>query len=197
MAHDDERQLADLLRAGGVTVLSGAGLSTESGIPAYRGPDGVRRITPMSFDDFVATPAMRRRYWARGFVGWERFRAARPNDGHRAVVRLQSLGLVGQVVTQNVDGLHQAAGAVDVTELHGSLTRVICLRCGTEEARESVQRRMAAANPQLEQVVGGLAGQVRPDGDVDLAENLEAGHGCSPLPRVRFRSAQARRRLLR
>ena len=175
MAPDDERRLADLLGAGSVTVLSGAGLSTESGIPAYRGTDGVRRITPMSFDDFVATPAMRRRYWARGFVGWQRFRSARPNAGHRAVARLQNLDLVGEVVTQNVDGLHQAAGSVDVTELHGSLTRVVCLRCGTGEARASVQKRMTAENPQLQQAVDGLAGQVRPDGDVDLPEDLEAG----------------------
>jgi NAD-dependent SIR2 family protein deacetylase len=175
VANDDERRLADLIRSGQVTVLSGAGLSTESGIPAYRGPDGVRRVTPMSYDDFVATPAMRRRYWARGFVGWERFRSARPNDGHRAVARLQSLGLVGAVVTQNVDGLHQAAGAMDVTELHGTLTRVICLRCGADEARSSVQQRLAAENPLLRQALGGLVGQVRPDGDVDLDENLEAG----------------------
>ncbi len=175
MAPDDERRLADLLVAGSVTVLSGAGLSTESGIPAYRGPDGIRRITPMSFDDFVATPAMRRRYWARGFVGWQRFRSAQPNAGHRSVARLQSLGLVGGVVTQNVDGLHQAAGSVHVTELHGTLTRVVCLRCGADEERASVQKRMAAENPQLEQAVDGLAGRVRPDGDVDLPEDLEAG----------------------
>jgi NAD-dependent SIR2 family protein deacetylase len=173
-AHD-ERRLVDLLRAGGVTVLSGAGLSTESGIPAYRGPDGVRRITPMSFDDFMATPAMRRRYWARGFVGWQRFRSARPNAGHWAVAQLQALGLVGQVVTQNVDSLHQAAGSVDVIELHGSLTKVICLGCGTDEARASVQQRMAVDNPPLQQAVDALVGQVRPDGDVDLPEDLEVG----------------------
>jgi NAD-dependent SIR2 family protein deacetylase len=181
-ALDDERRLADLLVAGSVTVLSGAGISTESGIPAYRGADGVRRITPMSFDEFTATPAMRRRYWARGFVGWDRFRSARPNAGHHAVARLQALGVVGAVVTQNVDGLHQAAGrsaglgeTADVTELHGSLTRVVCLRCGTTDDRTCVQQRMAAANPLLQQAVDRLAVQVRPDGDVDLPDGLEAG----------------------
>jgi NAD-dependent SIR2 family protein deacetylase len=175
VALDDERRLADLLAAGNVTVLSGAGLSTESGIPAYRGADGVRRITPMSFDEFTATPAMRRRYWARGFVGWDRFRSARPNAGHLAVAALQGLGVVGRVVTQNVDGLHQAAGSVDVTELHGSLTRVVCLRCGAIEARTSVQERIAATNPALQQAVDRLTVQVRPDGDVDLPAGLEAG----------------------
>jgi NAD-dependent SIR2 family protein deacetylase len=172
---DDERRLADLLVAGSVTVLSGAGLSTESGIPAYRGADGVRRITPMSFDDFTATPAMRRRYWARGFVGWDRFRSARPNAGHLAVARLQALGVVGGVVTQNVDGLHQAAGSTDVVELHGTLTRVVCLRCGTTEPRATVQERIAAANPALQQAVDRLTVQVRPDGDVDLPPDLEGG----------------------
>ena len=109
----DEAKLAavvELLRGGDVVVLSGAGLSTESGIPDYRGPDGKRRVTPMTYGEFVASADNRRRYWARSFVGWRRFAAAGPNDGHRAVAALQRRGLLRAVITQNVDGLHQAGG---------------------------------------------------------------------------------------
>src|SRR5450631_3344508 len=110
-------RLVELLRGGNVTVLSGAGLSTESGIPDYRGADGKRRIAPMTYGEFVASPANRQRYWARSFLGWRRFAGAGPNAGHRAVADLQRLGLVRAIITQNVDGLHQLAGAHDVLEL--------------------------------------------------------------------------------
>jgi NAD-dependent SIR2 family protein deacetylase len=117
--------LADVVTSGGVLILSGAGLSTESGIPDYRGPTGLaRRIsgsTPMTYQAFTGSAAARRRYWARSYLGWRHIARAVPNDGHRAVAELSRRGLLTGIITQNVDGLHQAAGASAVTELHGSL----------------------------------------------------------------------------
>ncbi len=141
--------VADLVRAGGVCVLSGAGISTESGIPDYRGEDGTRRIQPMSYDEFLASSDARRRYWARAFAGWPRFCAARPNEGHRCVARLEDDGYVDDVITQNVDGLHQAAGSRAVEELHGTLSVVRCLMCEKRVSREEIQERLAEANPHL------------------------------------------------
>ncbi|MGL5912104.1 MAG: Sir2 family NAD-dependent protein deacetylase, partial [Phycicoccus sp.] len=128
-------------------VLTGAGMSTESGIPDYRGRDGTRRVTPMQHAEFVASHENRRRYWARSFTGWQRFSAAAPNRGHRAVAELQRYGAIGAVITQNVDGLHQLAGTEQVTELHGSLDVVVCLTCGHRSARDAVQQRLTDANP--------------------------------------------------
>jgi NAD-dependent protein deacetylases, SIR2 family len=157
--------LVELVGRGGVVVLSGAGLSTESGIPDYRGPTGrARRATPMTYDLFVNDPAARQRYWARSFLGWRLMSQAVPNDGHRAVATLQSLGLVDGIVTQNVDGLHQAAGARDVIELHGGLDRVICLHCGQRTARAELDERLREANPTF----AALVTRVNPDGDVEL-----------------------------
>ncbi|HEY5031152.1 MAG TPA: NAD-dependent protein deacetylase [Actinomycetes bacterium] len=159
--------LARLVAGGGVVVLSGAGLSTESGIPDYRGPTGQqRRATPMQYKDFVGDPVARQRYWARSYLGWRHLASARPNEGHVAVVRLQGLGLLDGIVTQNVDGLHQAAGARDVVELHGNLTQVVCLGCGALSTRAELDARLGAANDGW--VARVLA--VNPDGDVDLAE---------------------------
>jgi len=168
-------RLVDLLRGGNVTVLSGAGLSTESGIPDYRGPDGKRRVTPMTYGEFVASPANRQRYWARSFVGWRRFAGAGPNDGHRAVADCQRLGLVRAIMTQNVDGLHQVAGAHDVLELHGNLDRARCLNCGETTARDELDGRLREANPHFEESAGVDAGEIRPDGDVVLSEEAVAG----------------------
>jgi NAD-dependent SIR2 family protein deacetylase len=164
-------RLVDLLRAGNVTVLTGAGLSTESGIPDYRGPDGKRRVMPMTYGEFVASPANRQRYWARSFVGWRRFAAAGPNDGHRAVADLQRLGLVRAIITQNVDGLHQMAGAHDVLELHGNLDRARCLSCGETTQRAELDGRLREANPRFEAVTA----EVHPDGDVVLSDEAVAG----------------------
>jgi len=164
-------RLVELLRGGNVAVLSGAGLSTESGIPDYRGPDGKRRVAPMTYGEFVASPASRQRYWARSFVGWRRFARAVPNDGHRAVADLQGLHLVRAIITQNVDGLHQRAGAHDVLELHGNLDRVRCLNCGESTLRAELDGRLREANPHFEAVVG----QTRPDGDVVLPDEAVAG----------------------
>jgi NAD-dependent SIR2 family protein deacetylase len=172
---DRSAALADLVGRGGVMVLSGAGLSTESGIPDYRGPDGQRRVTPMQYAEFTGSSAARRRYWARSYIGWQRFSRAEPNSGHHAVARLQQAGLVDAVVTQNVDGLHQAAGAADVVELHGNLDHVVCLTCGDRTGRVSHHERLAEANPGFTDLVLGVApdgsrvtSQIRPDGDIVL-----------------------------
>ena len=164
-------RLVELLRGGNITVLSGAGLSTESGIPDYRGPDGKRRVVPMTYGEFVASPANRQRYWARSFLGWRRFAGAGPNDGHRAVADLQRLGLVRVIITQNVDGLHQRAGAHDVLELHGNLDRARCLSCGETTPRTELDGRLREANPCFE----AAAGEVRPDGDVVLSDEAVGG----------------------
>ena len=152
--------------APGALVLSGAGLSTESGIPDYRGPDGERRVMPMQYRDFVGSSEARRRYWARAFVGWRTFSAAAPNDGHHAVARLQRAGHLGAIVTQNVDELHQAAGAEDVLDLHGTLSRVVCLTCDARTGRWELDARMAEDNPDFHTDVD----EIRPDGDVRLEE---------------------------
>jgi len=164
-------RLVELLRGGNVTILTGAGLSTESGIPDYRGPDGKRRVVPMTYGEFVASPANRQRYWARSFVGWQRFAGAGPNQGHRAVADLQRLGLVRAIITQNVDGLHQLAGARDVLELHGNLALARCLACGETTQRAELAARLLEANPHFEVTVG----ETRPDGDVVLSDEAVAG----------------------
>ncbi|MEV7908141.1 Sir2 family NAD-dependent protein deacetylase, partial [Streptomyces anulatus] len=164
--------LAELLTAGDVVVLSGAGLSTESGIPDYRGPSGsLTRHTPMTYQAFVGDPAARRRYWARSHVGWRTMSRATPNDGHRAVARLQQRGLLAGIVTQNVDGLHQAGGASAVVELHGSLHHVVCLNCGDSTSREEIDHRLTQANPRF----GTRATTINPDGDVELGDEEVAG----------------------
>jgi NAD-dependent SIR2 family protein deacetylase len=159
--------LRRLLDAGDVVVLSGAGLSTESGIPDYRGPSGaLRRHAPMNYHTFVHDPVARHRYWARSYLGWARIANARPNDGHRAVAELQAAGALSGVITQNVDGLHQAAGTRDVIELHGGLDRTVCLGCGDRAARHELDARLRAANPG----VGAVVDEVNPDGDVELPD---------------------------
>lgn len=163
--------LADMVAAGGVVVLSGAGLSTESGIPDYRGPDGtLTRRTPMTYQAFTRDPGARHRYWARSHVGWRMMARAWPNAGHRAVARLERQGLLTGVVTQNVDGLHQAGGARNVIELHGGIDRVVCLDCGELSSREVLDRRLRQVNPHFE----ARFSAVNPDGDVDLPDHLVA-----------------------
>ena len=166
--HDCEmQQLAQLIRLGEVVVLSGAGISTESGIPDYRGPSGsARRATPMAYQAFVGDPIARRRYWARSHLGWQHFANAAPNEGHRAVAELEELGLVTGTITQNVDGLHQAAGSRRVVDLHGRLDRVVCLDCRSTSTRMALNERLLAANSSWR----AAATAVNPDGDADLAE---------------------------
>ena len=179
----DAAALATLLREHpGTLVLTGAGMSTDSGIPDYRGPDGTRRVTPMQHAEFVGSSEARQRYWARSYIGWQRFSHAEPNSSHHAVAGLQRRGILGHVITQNVDGLHQAAGSRDVTELHGSLADVLCLTCGDRSDRDLLQARMAEANPGFDELASGEApdgsrvgSQIRPDGDIVLADELVAG----------------------
>ncbi|MFG2291801.1 NAD-dependent protein deacetylase [Streptomyces sp. NPDC048603] len=155
------------LSTGRVLVLSGAGISTESGIPDYRGEGGsLSRHTPMTYQDFTASAQARRRYWARSHLGWRTFGRALPNAGHRAVAAFGRRGLLAGVITQNVDGLHQAAGSEGVVELHGSLARVVCLSCGTFSSRRELARRMEEANEGFEPV----AAAMNPDGDADLTD---------------------------
>ncbi|SFE16339.1 NAD-dependent protein deacetylase [Blastococcus tunisiensis] len=170
--------LADLLADGECVVLSGAGLSTDSGIPDYRGATGtLRRHTPMTYQTFTGDPRGRHRYWARSYVGWRQIRAARPNGGHRAVGRLQAAGLLGGVITQNVDGLHQAGGASGVVELHGGLDRTVCLTCGDVASRAGLDERLQEANPHF----GPRTDEINPDGDAELPDEVLDGFvmvGC-------------------
>jgi NAD-dependent SIR2 family protein deacetylase len=168
--------LAELLRRRRALVLSGAGVSTDSGIPDYRGPDS-RPRSPMRYQEFVRDAEARRRYWARSSVGWPVTARARPNDGHRALARLERRGLLAGVLTQNVDGLHQQGGSRHVLELHGSLASVICLDCGARSARADLQARMRAANPDFH----AQADDVAPDGDVEIPDAWTRGFavpGC-------------------
>ncbi len=157
---------ADVL-GGRLVVLTGAGLSTDSGIPDYRGPGAPVRM-PMTYQEFVAGPDSQQRYWARAHVGWSRMRRAEPNAGHHALARLDALGKVGLLVTQNVDGLHERAGSQSVVALHGRISDVVCIDCRRVVGRSSVQARMTDLNPGwARRHAEALA---RPDGDVALEE---------------------------
>jgi NAD-dependent SIR2 family protein deacetylase len=157
--------LVDLCRRHTVVVLSGAGLSTESGIPDYRGPDTRDRDhSPIQYKEFLDDPRTRQHYWARSAVGWPSFDAATPNDGHRALARLEATGRVAGVITQNVDRLHQAAGSRHVVELHGALEEVYCLDCGARTSRRTLQSRINRRNPNWE----AHAADHTPDGDAAL-----------------------------
>ena len=159
--------LADLVADGDVAVLTGAGLSTESGIPDYRGPMGrARSFAPITYQAFVGSASARQRYWARSHLGWRRISHASPNAGHAAVADLERRGLLAGIITQNVDGLHQAAGARNVIDLHGRLDRVACLDCGTVSSRWALDDRLREVN------AGWVAhaDQTNPDGDADVAE---------------------------
>ncbi|HEV7955859.1 MAG: NAD-dependent deacetylase [Microbacteriaceae bacterium] len=147
-----------------IAVLTGAGLSTDSGIPDYRGA-GAQPRSPMTFQQFLSDPTYRRRYWAGSHLGWRRFDSARPNAGHLALAALESAGVVNGVMTQNVDGLHVRAGSQRVVDLHGTMDRVRCLNCGQSFARTDVATRIAMANPWLDEPE---AVELAPDGDVEV-----------------------------
>ncbi|WP_328379566.1 NAD-dependent protein deacetylase [Streptomyces sp. NBC_01020] len=171
-ATTDLSAVAEAVRGGKVAVLSGAGLSTESGIPDYRGEHGsLQRHTPMTYQEFTGDEQARQRYWARSQLGWRAMTRAHPNTGHGAVTALAGAGLVTGVITQNVDGLQQSAGLRDVIELHGSLSRVVCLGCRRVSTRSELDRQLREANPQFEAAAERhRAVRVNPDGDVDLPE---------------------------
>jgi NAD-dependent SIR2 family protein deacetylase len=148
-------------------VLTGAGMSTDSGIPDYRDRTGQwKGASPIQHQEFVHQLAKRRRYWARSMAGWPPVKRAQPNAGHRALARLDKAGRIALLVTQNVDGLHHAAGNHDIVDLHGRLDRVICLACGEVFSRDRVQDMLIQANS------GWLtdADALRPDGDIELGD---------------------------
>jgi len=162
----NEAELARLLsRHSRVLVLTGAGLSTASGIPGYRDKDGVRRgRTPIQGPEFRRNEAVRRRYWARSMVGWATISRAEPNAGHRAIAELEAGGHVHSVLTQNVDGLHQRAGSKRLIELHGNLHHVVCLACQARYSRAGLQPQLERDNPDLANQLA----QPLPDGDAAI-----------------------------
>lgn len=162
-----------------IGVLTGAGCSTGSGIPAYRDESGRwRRRQPIFYQDFIKDPAMRRRYWARSYFGWTVMQQARPGMTHTALAALAKTGRVSGLITQNVDGLHQHAGHDDVIELHGGLERVLCLDCGLGSPRNGLQRRLEALNPDWAPEVLGI----NPDGDAELDERAYPGFRIADCP---------------
>lgn len=162
----DLRRAVDALAGRTVVALTGAGVSTDSGIPDYRG-EGAPVRTPMTFQQFLGDLDYRKRYWAGGHLGWKRFSAALPNDGHRALARLEEQRVVDGIITQNVDGLHLRAGSQRVVDLHGTLDRVRCLECGQFFSREDIATRISADNPWIELPE---SVELSPDGDVEVKD---------------------------
>jgi NAD-dependent SIR2 family protein deacetylase len=150
-----------------LVVITGAGVSESSGIPTYRDREGVwRHSAPITHQEFILDAARRRRYWARSLLGWPAVRDARPNAAHLALARLEQLGHVDLLITQNVDRLHQRAGSTAVIDLHGRVDQVRCLDCTAVVARELIQLQLLRDNPQH----AGLPARQRPDGDADVAD---------------------------
>jgi NAD-dependent SIR2 family protein deacetylase len=156
----------DALVRGRLVVLTGAGLSTDSGIPDYRGPGSPAR-QPMTYQEFVSGPAARQRYWARSHLGWGRMRGAEPNAGHHALAAIDP----DLLITQNVDGLHEAAGSRRLVALHGRIADVVCLSCRRTTRRARLAERMASVNPGYAEAHAGAV--TRPDGDVDLDDTAD------------------------
>lgn len=166
----DAPELVALLRGRRIAVLTGAGISTDSGIPDYRGPDSPP-ANPMTIRQFTSSLQYRQRYWARNHLGWRHMAATEPNTGHRALAALERAGLVSGVITQNVDLLHTKAGSATVINLHGSYDRVVCLDCGHRLSRADLAERLESANPgfaERAEKLGGIA--VAPDADAAVAD---------------------------
>lgn len=167
---DDPTAIAEHVRAilgdGPVLALTGAGVSTDSGIPDYRGPGSPPR-NPMTYQQFVGDAAFRRHYWARNHVGWRHMERTECNDGHRALADLEAAGFVSAVVTQNVDTLHEVAGSRRVIDLHGRYDRVICLGCREVITRGSLDERLAELNPEFSVTVEDI--ELAPDADAVLS----------------------------
>ncbi len=163
-------EAVSLLSRGSFVALTGAGTSTDSGIPDYRGPGAPVRM-PMTYSEFVSGPTARQRYWARSHLGWSRMRTAEPNPGHRSLAALEAAGRVRLVITQNVDGLHEAAGSRSLCALHGRIADVVCLGCRTRTGRAALHARLAELNPGWSDRHADVV--VRPDGDVELSETAD------------------------
>jgi NAD-dependent deacetylase sirtuin 4 len=172
-------ELVDLLAGRRFVALTGAGCSTESGIPDYRGQGRAAPRNPIQHDAYLRRADVRQRYWARATIGWVRFSGARPNAGHRALAALEGTGSLAGIITQNVDRLHHAAGSRRVVELHGALAEVRCLACGDVEPRAAVHERLCAENP------GWLARAAAPtpDGDADVPDDAVAEFRIVPCAR--------------
>ncbi len=168
--HDQAAALAEFLASHPrALVLTGAGLSTASGIPDYRDSDGVRRgRVPIQGPDFRRSTEVQRRYWARSMVGWPIMARALPNAGHRALAGLERHGHFSTLLTQNVDGLHQRAGSASVLELHGNVHKVVCLHCRADFSRAFVQTLLNEANPELATALAGVSARALPDGDAAI-----------------------------
>ncbi len=163
-ALEQVERAAELLAGRRIAVLTGAGVSTDSGIPDYRG-EGAPKRTPMTFQQFIADAEYRKRYWAGGHLGWRHFSAARPNTSHLVLAQLEAAGIVNGIVTQNVDGLHLQAGSQRVVDLHGTMDTVRCLRCNQSFGRGDIAARIDRDNPWL----SGLEDpEVNPDGDASI-----------------------------
>jgi NAD-dependent SIR2 family protein deacetylase len=163
-------ELVALMQGRRVAVLTGAGMSTDSGIPDYRGPDSPPS-NPMTIRQFTSDPLFRQRYWARNHVGWRHMDDTLPNAGHRALAALEHAGVVSGVITQNVDLLHTKAGSRNVINLHGTYAEVVCLNCGHTMSRAALAQMLEAANPgfvERAEAVGGIA--VAPDADAIIGE---------------------------
>ncbi|KAL4110244.1 hypothetical protein PRIC1_001936 [Phytophthora ramorum] len=189
-AASDASRLRKFLEAGrGKTmVLTGAGISTDSGIPDYRGPNGVynrnKDFRPIQFQEFIGAHTYRQRYWARSFLGWPKILNTQPNGSHHALTELQRVGAVSSILTQNVDRLHTKSGSLGVVEMHGSLHEVECQGCGDVTSRQSYQDALGELNPEVAQwssehpdkETGDVASsdKVNPDGDVDISWNYDA-----------------------
>jgi NAD-dependent SIR2 family protein deacetylase len=163
-------ELIAVLAGRQVAMLTGAGMSTDSGIPDYRGPDSPPS-NPMTIGQFTSDPVFRQRYWARNHVGWRHMDDTLPNAGHRAVATLERDGVVAGVITQNVDLLHTKAGSRNVINLHGTYAQVICLSCGESMTRAALADELEALNPGFTEHVGALGGlAVAPDADAAVAD---------------------------
>ncbi|WP_054813591.1 NAD-dependent protein deacetylase [Nocardia arizonensis] len=171
-AEPDIARIVALVEGRRVAVLTGAGVSTDSGIPDYRGPATPPR-TPMTYRQFVGDPVFRQRYWARNHVGWRHMDAARPNPGHRALARLERAGVVTGLITQNVDLLHTKAGHRRVLDLHGSYARVRCLGCPALISRMSLADRLEAANPGFGARIAVTGVEVAPDADAIVHDTAD------------------------
>ena len=166
-------ELVALLRGRQIAVLTGAGMSTDSGIPDYRGPDSPPS-NPMTIRQFTSDPVFRQRYWARNHLGWRHMAATLPNAGHRALAALEAAGVVSGLITQNVDLLHTKAGSGNVVNLHGTYARVVCLDCAHTMSRTVLADLLEEANPgfaqRVAESVGGLA--VAPDADAAVSYTI-------------------------
>lgn len=176
--------LLEVMRGKRIAALVGAGCSTDSGIPDYRGPQGsLRTRRPMQYSEFIGSAASRARYWARSAVGWPRLERARPNIAHECLARLEAAGALSGIITQNVDGLHQKAGSRRVVELHGSLAWTRCLSCGFRLSRSAYQAKLLEANPfhsgWLANVAPGEA-ETAPDGDAEVPSAAASDFAVPP-----------------